>query len=144
MIALRTLNGFEVRKQTADQSSRLHLAPQQSALLVYLALGRFGRRSRDQVVALLWPELPDSRAREALNQAVFRLRELLGYEVVTRDGDNLQLDQVQCDAVQFEAALHDQHLEAALELYAGDLLAGVYLSQSGEYERWVDEEREQL
>lgn len=145
MIALRTLNGLEVRRSSAEGSARLRLAPQQAALLVYLALSRpFAKRTRDQLTAMLWPELPAARARDALNQSVFRLRDLLGHDVVTREGDDIRIGSTQCDAVEFEAALDGDRLEAALDLYTGDLLAGVYLSQSGEFERWVDEERGRL
>ena len=145
MITLRALGGFEVRAPSPDGPGRLGLPPQPSALLVYLALARpLARRTRDHITAMLWPELPEAGARGALNQTVFRLRRALGPEVVTREGEDLRLTNFRCDAVEFEFALDERRLEAALDLYAGDLLAGVYLSQSGEFERWIEEERARL
>lgn len=145
MITLHTLGGFEIRSPSPDAPVRLGLPPQPSALLVYLAMARpLARRTRDQVTARLWAELPEAAARGALNQAVFRLRQALGHDVVARDGDGIRLMGVRCDAIEYETALDEHRLEAALDLYGGDLLDGVYLSQSGEFERWIEEERQRL
>jgi len=40
------------------------------ALLTYLALSPDGRRSRNHLLGLLWPESPDDKARRSLNEAV--------------------------------------------------------------------------
>ena len=45
--------------------------PKRLALLVYLAAARpFGVHRRDALLALFWPDLEDTRARDALNQAL--------------------------------------------------------------------------
>jgi DNA-binding SARP family transcriptional activator len=142
---LRTLGGLEIRRPSSEGSVKVRLAPQPSALLVYVALARpLGHRTRDQITATLWSELTDDRARDALNQAIFRIRDVLGHDVVQRQGEDIRLGDVQCDAVVFDAALDGNRLEDAVDIYGGDFLAGVYLSQGAEFERWVDQERERL
>ena len=48
------------------------------------------------------------------------------------------------DVAEFKRALRDGDLERAASLYSGPLLDGFHLDGSGEFERWVNDERSVL
>lgn len=118
-----------------------------AALLAYLAaaLPR-GPHRRDKLLALFWPDSDEQRARAALSQAVYFLRERLGEDAITPRGDAAVgiADVVWCDAAAFESALDTGKAAEALALYRGDLLDGFYISDAPEFERWLDGERARL
>src|SRR5689334_7995760 len=109
MIQLRVLGGTDLRSSTGEELRAVLAQPKRLALLVYLALaGPPGPQRRDRLIALFWPEQDTDRARNALSQAVFFLRRVLGADVIlNRNGEELELarDQVWCDAIAFEAAI---------------------------------------
>lgn len=116
------------------------------ALLAVLALARGRPVTRDKLTALLWPESPTDRARHQLSDALYLLRTALGADVIRSTGDELVLssDAVASDVATFERLLDDGQSEAALELFAGPLLDGFYLSDGAEFERWLDAARARL
>lgn len=116
------------------------------ALLVYLAVATpRGFHRRDTLTGLLWADSEMTRARNSLSVAKHRLQRALG-EVLRTRGDELGLawDVVRCDVVAFEEALDEGQLEEALELYRGDLLPGLYVSDALEWEHWLERERDRL
>jgi len=138
--------------QSADGAEILSVSaqPKRFALLAYLAMSATsgdGYVSRDELLALFWPESDSERARNALNQYVFRLRDGLGSDSILSRGANrlgLNRELVSCDAVRFQRALEESDLEGALDLYQGDLLPGFYLSGTPELEKWLDNQRRRL
>src|SRR5262249_53897976 len=62
--------------------------PRRLALLALLAAAGEQGRTRDQLLAMLWPETDEERARKGLNQAIYALRQEMGADDVflgTRD-----------------------------------------------------------
>lgn len=123
--------------------------PKRLALLAYLALARpRGFQRRDTLLALFWPELDTQRARASLRKALYVLRQSLGAHVLVGRGDeevSIAADRFHCDAWALEAALSDDHHEAALELYRGDLLEGFHAGDvSPEFDDWLELERTRL
>jgi DNA-binding SARP family transcriptional activator/predicted ATPase len=138
------------------------------ALLVYLAIEADRPHSRDQLVGLLWPDLPDVAARTNLRQALADLRRVLGDEartvpflLVTRD--TIQFNpqsEYSLDVVTFQQQLARCHahrhrhqdrclvcierLQGAMALYRGDLLAGFVVNEATSFEEWVTLKREAL
>ncbi len=129
------------------------------SLLVYLLLNRGRLLPRELLAGLFWGESPESRARAALSTTLWRLRQVLEPEGVTRGayltvshagdlGFNARGD-FSLDIEAFERGTSvlrpgrplqpeaAAELAAATELYAGDLLPGFY-------EEWVLRERERL
>lgn len=115
-------------------------------LLVYLVATRRAMHRRESLLALFWPELPEERARAALNQSVYFLRKILGPNKIVGRGAELgvSLDSIDCDAVRFEELLDRNQTEEALSLYRGPFLDGFFLSGLGEFERWAEAERTRL
>jgi DNA-binding SARP family transcriptional activator/tetratricopeptide (TPR) repeat protein len=97
------------------------------ALLAWLALNP-GMHSRGEVAARFWPEVLDSSARASLRSAVWSLKRALGpegerYLVATRE--SIGLENVACDAVEFERLVSAGRLEEAVTFcVGGELLAG--------------------
>jgi DNA-binding SARP family transcriptional activator/tetratricopeptide (TPR) repeat protein len=121
------------------------------ALLAYLAV-RPGRwHARDSVAALLWPEVPATRARHRLRQTLVVLRQALapvGRTCLLDSGEALAVDAdvVTVDVTAFESAAAESTpvaLERAVALYRGDFLAGLGMV-AGPFEEWLLTERERL
>jgi DNA-binding SARP family transcriptional activator/TolB-like protein/Flp pilus assembly protein TadD len=116
------------------------------ALLAVLAAARTGGVSRDKVAGLLWPETPEKQARHHLSDALWALHEALGEDAIVSLGDTLRLNPavLGSDLGAFRSALESGDLETAVRLYAGPLLDGFYLSDTRDFEGWVESERQQL
>jgi serine/threonine-protein kinase len=148
MLEFRVLGTLELATPFGTSLTSVRTQPKRVALLAYLALARpRGAHSRDQLLALLWPELDESHARAALRQAVHHLRQTLGEQaIIARGYDELRLEprSVDCDALTFEAELDADHPESALALYRGDLLEGFFLAATPGFEEWLERERARL
>lgn len=148
MMELRLLGPVEVNGEDGRDLEPLRAQPKRFALLAYLALPRPGTfYRRDTLLALLWPDLDQSRARSALRKILYYLRRTLrNGVVVTRGNEEIGLDpqKVWCDVAAFEEAVERGDLEAALRLYRGDLLEGFFLSNGPEFEEWLEAERTRL
>ncbi len=148
MIELRTLGAVDLRSGDGSELRSVLVQPKRTAILVYLAVaapGGFHRR--DSLLALFWPEQDAPHARNALRQALHRLRHALGDAVLIARGDEevgLEATQCRCDVWAFEGALDAGHLERAVGLYGGPFLEGFFLSGAPEFERWVEAERDRL
>ena len=150
MIQLRTLGGLDL--SDPDGRGTLHavlVQPKRLALLVYLALAdpRSFRR-RDTLVTLFWPELDGNHARGSLRQALRFLRGELGANVLVSRGEEeiaVSRDALRCDAAEFDLACEGGDWSRAAELYRGDLLDGVFISDiSPAFEHWRENERGRL
>jgi len=148
VIELCAFGSLELRQQDGAQILSVLTQPKRAALLCYLALARpHGYHRRDSLVALFWPERDVERARGALRQSLYFLHRSLGEQVVLTRGDEeigLNPALVWCDVREFERRLEAGELEAALELYRGDLLQGFLLDGASELLEWVARERERL
>jgi DNA-binding SARP family transcriptional activator/tetratricopeptide (TPR) repeat protein/TolB-like protein len=149
MIELRTFGTLDLRAGNEGKRIQSLLArPKRIGLLAYLILARpRGLQRRDALFAVFWPEASIDQARAALNQALYVLRRVLGDEAIETSGKDevgVNLSLVACDAVAFDEAVAAGRHEDALRLYQGELLAGFHLSESAEFERWLDDERGRL
>ncbi len=146
MIELRVLGAIELRNESGRELAAVLAQPKRLALLIYLAATP-GFCRRDKLVGLLWPELEQSRARQALNKAVHHLRQSLGDAAIVSRGDQelaLEPTVLGCDIRQFETALASRDLATAVNLYRGALADGLFVSETDEFERWLSTERERL
>ena len=138
------------------------------ALLYYLVMEGGQPLSRESLVGMLWPEMPEAAARTNLRQALSNLREAIGDEqaeppLLSVRRDSLQLNphsQLWTDVAGFvklldtcEAHAHRhpsrcgscaRKREEAIRLYRGDFLAGFHLKDADPYEEWAAIRRERL
>jgi predicted ATPase/DNA-binding SARP family transcriptional activator len=115
---------------------------------VYLAVAEpRGFHRRDSLLALFWPELPDKRARNALNKTLHFLRAHVGPDVILSRGTvevGLDPTALWCDAVAFEDALRDGRWGEAADLYGGPFLDGYHVSETAEFAHWIERQRGHL
>jgi DNA-binding SARP family transcriptional activator/tetratricopeptide (TPR) repeat protein len=97
------------------------------ALLGWLAT-HVGPRSRSEVASALWPDVPDSAARNSMRTALWALRRAFGEhaEVVLDTSRNrIGLCNVEVDVARFDELVADDCLDEALAMSSGELLAGL-------------------
>lgn len=115
------------------------------ALLAVLAASGERGRSRDQLLALFWPEVPQARARHSLDQLLYALRTSLDDKLFTVDNAvRLNSALIQSDVGDFGDSLARGELESAIALYQGPFLDGFYLTNSPAFEQWMEAERARI
>ncbi len=148
MFRLRTLGRLELEGGPYPAAQTALQGPKRAGLLVYLARAQpSGLKRRDTLLALFWPELDQSRARHALRNTLHSLRTTLSTDLITSAGNEevgIPDGVLTCDADAFEQALAADQVEQAVALYQGDFLAGFFLPDAGEFEEWVEAERQRL
>ena len=118
--------------------------PRRLALLALLAAAGDSGLTREKLLAYLWADTKEDRARRGLSQAVYALRQDLGVDEVFLGGrEDLRLNPevVSSDVGEFSAALSGGRLELAAAQYTGAFLDGFHLPAAPEFERWAEEER---
>ena len=145
MLLIKTLGGLVVYDGTRALTGAAQ-QPRRQAILALLA--RAGDRgiSRDRLLAMLWPDADEERARRGLNQALYALRQDLGNEEAITGNRDLRLDPalVESDVQLFAEERAAGRLEGAAELWGGPFLQGFNLPGVPEFERWMDQERAAL
>jgi DNA-binding SARP family transcriptional activator len=127
------------------------------ALLAYLAAESAQPHSRAKLAGLLWPERPDSDARNNLRFALSNLRRAIGDREAAPPFLNVCRRTIQfnpesdssVDVAQLAALIEQPspgvpELEKAVELYRGDFLEGFFVADSVAFEEWMLLRREQL
>ena len=132
------------------------------ALLAYLAVTGT-MHSRETLAGLLWPELPEEKARRNLRHALSHLQKVIGPQWITTER-GVALTQAQPWSVDVKTLrltvkklMTGQHLGAeqseiqtletldqVLQLYRGEFLQGFYLHEAAPFEEWVLAQREEL
>src|SRR3712207_6675803 len=106
MLRLRTLGGLWLERDGAPLDS---IAAQRKALALLALVGASpkGGVSRDTLLAYLWPESDEERARNALSQLLFTLRRQLGEPALFAGTSELRLNAevLTSDVAEFEQAL---------------------------------------
>ena len=142
MLRLRTLAGLSVESDSHPLESVAAQRRRLALLAVIAAAGHQGV-SRDKLLALLWPEAPADRARHALAQALYALRQALGRDDIVSGGPELRLnpEAIEADCILLRESLAAGDLVRAVALYTGPFLDGVHLADAPGFERWAEEER---
>lgn len=148
MIEFRTLGTIDLRDPEGVAIRSVLSQPKRLALLAYLVLDRPGDpHRRDTLLGLFWPEREEERARAALRKSLHYLRRSLGEDALVGHGEEsvgVRTDRIRCDALEFERGLDAGDPALALELYGGDLLDGLFVSEAPGFERWLDRRRWEL
>ena len=165
-LTINLLGSFSILYQgelvTAFESDKVR------ALLTYLVVENNRPHRRETLAGLLWPELPELRARRNLSQALYNLRQSFDHTAdspppILATRQTLALDpdfNLQNDVTAFEGLVrrcqHHSHsslsacdtcrraLEEAATLYNGPFLDGFSLPESPAFEEWLLLRREQL
>lgn len=144
MLHLHTFGGLRIERD----GQPLQLPTQKARdLLGYLITFRVRPHPRSVLVGVLWPDLPEDKARRRLSDTLWRVRHVLG-DCVLADEEYVWLNDdfpCQLDVERFEdvasrlelEAASIESLENALVLYRGPFLDGLY-------HNWVLLERDRL
>jgi DNA-binding SARP family transcriptional activator/TolB-like protein len=142
MLQLQTLG--TVRLQGVPEGA-LTSRRKQIALLAYLASR--GRRptQRSTLMALLWEDRDDARARQSLRQALLELKRILG-DALQVEGESVSVDPaaVTLDVAAIERALDEGRLAEGVRSWQGDFLAGMEDVGGESFRAWLEAEREAL
>ncbi|HUQ79827.1 MAG TPA: BTAD domain-containing putative transcriptional regulator, partial [Gemmatimonadaceae bacterium] len=115
------------------------------ALLALLSSTRRPHRTRDQLVAMLWPDADAERGRKLLSDSIYRINQALGADAIAGTGEDVRLNraQVPSDIADFETAIDAREWHCAADLYAGLFLDGFFLPDAAEFDQWMEAERGQ-
>jgi DNA-binding SARP family transcriptional activator/TolB-like protein len=143
-LLLRTFGGLSLERSVEVLSGA---AAQRSRLAILACIAATGERglSRDSLLAMFWPESDTRRARGALRQALYSLRQATGADLTTGTAQ-LRIDRtvLDSDVALFRDAVREGREEDAVKLYRGSWLEGVHISGCSELDRWIDGRRERL
>jgi DNA-binding SARP family transcriptional activator/tetratricopeptide (TPR) repeat protein len=120
--------------------------PRRLALLALLARAADRGVTRDKLMALVWPDSDEERARRAITQSIYALRQELGSDDTIVGVKELRLnpDLITSDLAEFSSALRTGHFEDAVRVHSGPFLDGFHLTGNDEFDRWTDSERSVL
>ncbi|MEA3396743.1 MAG: BTAD domain-containing putative transcriptional regulator, partial [Chloroflexota bacterium] len=142
MLQLYTFGGLRIERDGRPLQLPTHKARD---LLAYLITFRDRPHPRPVLAGILWPDLPEEKARRRLSDTLWRVRRATGPDVILADEDTLAFNPA-CDhwldVEEFEdraraAGRQEQATTACLSLYLGTFLDGLYHD-------WVLLERERL
>ncbi len=140
-LTLVTLGGFALRDTRGEQL----LGPGKPlALLVYLAASPGRTASREHLIDLLWADADPERARHALRQALWQLRQVLGEACLDGKEEIRLACDVGLDRNRFLAAIEAGELATALSIYGGPFITAFASPGGAAFEHWADGERLQL
>jgi DNA-binding SARP family transcriptional activator len=118
------------------------------ALLYYLA-AHDKPLTREQLLAVFWPDSDRVSAQQVLRTTLHGLRQALGAAFITDENTLSLASDTDIDVRTFEANLRAQRptsnlqsLTSTLQLYRGDFLTGFALSDSAEFDDWLAEQQE--
>ena len=143
MYSLRTFGALVLAR---DGSSVEPFETQRKTLAILAVLATDGTVTRDRLMALLWPDSDNERARGSLKQAIHSLRHQLDAPdlVVGKNDLSLNPGLITSDVKRFQDALRAGETREAVALYQGPFLDGVHLNGSAELEEWVEARRGSL
>lgn len=122
-------------------------------MFFFFLCNRRGLR-KEEIVAALWPDMPEEKTTSAFHSNMYRLRKALYKDIISKESGRYQLDpngSFAFDVEQFQAALEAaagsgatdealKHMERAESLYKGQFAPEFY-SEWAETLRWQVEEQ---
>jgi DNA-binding SARP family transcriptional activator len=144
----RMLGTAELVDPSGTPVEPLTAHPKSLALLAYIILSSRGAPcSRDTLLAYFWPNLSVKRARHALRQTLYEIRQALGEGVLEmrgRHGVTLSKSRFGADVLDLFEALDEHRPDRVVALFRGELLPGMHVKGAHEFDAWLLAEREAL
>lgn len=142
---LRTLGGLALLGGPAGAALAEGRRKPLALLAVLAVVGELGI-TRDKMASYLWPDADSERARGALKQTLYMLRQEFAESDAISVGGDLRLNPsvFEVDLWEFEEAVSAGDAERAVRTYRGPFLDGFYLSDVPGFERWVENQRERI
>ena len=138
MLRLETFGGLTLNSDQGERPQRRR----RLAVLARLATAMDRGVSRDELLAMFWPESDGEAARHSLDQLLYEARRGIGRSpTIGTTTLRLDPDVITCDVVDWAAALANNDLQRAVAVYRGSFLQGFNLQNSPGFERWVESVR---
>jgi len=148
VIRLQLFGAVDLRVADGPKAHTVLAQAKHVALVALLASARRSVVRRDRIIGLLWPDLNEDRARNALSKAIHNCRRTLGEDALTggfAEDIGLDADRWTCDVWAFQDALDRGAQSEAMALYSGGpFLDGFFVPDSSALEQWIDVERTRL
>jgi tetratricopeptide (TPR) repeat protein len=144
---LELLGRAELRDEHGLDVGGILAQPKRLGLLTYLTIATpRGFHRRDVLLSLLWPDVPESRGRNALRQALFHLREHMPGALISRQDGAIAIapGTITCDVHDFEAAAQRRDASAVGALYGGDLIPAFSIGDAEPFNEWLEDRRAEL
>ncbi len=140
---LKTFGGLSIVAPDGTSPSGAAAQRRRLALLAVLAASGEAGVTREKLIGLFWPDTDEARARAALAQALYALKQGLGSDDVVLGNTTLRLNEaaLASDVGRFRKAVGERRWEEAAEQWTGPFLDGVVIPGLAEFERWVEIER---
>ncbi len=140
---LKTFGGLAIVAPDGTGPAGAATQRRRLALLAVLAAGGEAGVTREKLLGLFWPDLEEERARAALAQALYALKQGLGSNEIVLGTASLRLNDavLASDVGRFRRALAGRRWADAAECWTGPFLDGVVLPGLDEFERWAEHER---
>lgn len=101
--------------------------------------------ARETIMAFLWPEANEQRARGSLRQALHVIRMATGHDCIAADRRSISLRvDPACDLAEFLQAVRQNQWQRAALAYGGPLLEGVTVADASDAELWLDFQRRRM
>lgn len=145
-VRVRCFGELQIVRPDGTHVHPMFMLPRRAALFLYLALADPPRAiPRDELAQMFWPFQSPGAAQHALDKSLFSLRQYVG-EVWETAANAIVIvrESLWCDVWVFREAIANGDLERATALYRGPLLERPGLFGAGEFQMWVEEERERL
>ncbi|MBI3791394.1 MAG: hypothetical protein HY275_11025 [Gemmatimonadetes bacterium] len=144
--ALRVIGVPDIRDARGDAVEPVLAQQKRFALLMRLAFAGEGGVSRQALLELLWADLDDTHARNALRQSLHFLRRHLGAAAIRTPDELVVLDAtvVTCDAVQLLPAFAAPDPRDAIAQVTGRLAEGLHVAGAERFQAWLEIERARL
>ncbi|MGE5373522.1 MAG: AAA family ATPase [Bacteroidota bacterium] len=166
-LSITLLGGFEVTLDAEPVTG--FVTNKDRALLAFLALEAFHPHRRAELAAMFWPDASEKKAAHSLSQGLLHLRKALGGNgstqlpfllITSQDVQFNGFSDYHLDVARLRELvnLSDRHIHAdpagceicrkwlqeAVNLYRGDLLAGLFLPNCEKFEEWRLVQQEEL
>lgn len=98
--------------------------------------------SRDELVSMFWPESNEKNAKNSLRNVIFKIRSEFESEILLTPNKSLVLLNNRDIDFELDTSKLIENPEENYRIYRGDYLEGVSLSESIQFQYWMDERRE--
>ncbi|MFV1949490.1 MAG: tetratricopeptide repeat protein [Anaerolineales bacterium] len=143
MLEIKALGNLVITKDGKPPPSLRSLRAQ--VILTYLAL-ESGSHHRNYLASMFWPESSEEKALTSLRVVLTELRKGVGeYLSISRTDVSINPEsKVILDVFELDELIKLGKIDRALNLYRGDLLTGIYIPGSVEFENWRRWESERI
>jgi DNA-binding SARP family transcriptional activator/TolB-like protein len=142
MFRLKALGTLALERESAPVPAAATQKRRLALLAIVASHGSIGI-PREKAALLLWPESTSDSSRHSLSQLLYSIRQSLGVDPFSITSGVLRIndDVMTSDLKDLDAAIDAHDAVTVSRLYTGTFLEGFSLSDSIEFDHWMESER---